>query len=77
MARSEAGYTETIHISKVNKSLMLNDVADRIKENNPVLEDRNLTQDHIMSFLIRAYLEYEYKELKAKYTKTLKEIKKE
>jgi len=70
--RLEAGYTETIHISKVNKSLMQNEVAVRIKENNPVLEDRNLTQNDIMSFLVRAYLEYDYNELKKKYEKNKK-----
>lgn len=65
--RAQAGYTETIHISKVNKKLMLIDCQERIKENNPVLQDRNLTHNDIQSFLIRSYLEYDYNNLKKKY----------
>lgn len=52
------GYTEIIHISKLNKRLLRSKCKDKFLENNPALHGVRITDNMIMTSLIKYYLGY-------------------
>ena len=60
------GYTDVIHVSRVNKLLFKIYCKKELIEASPELEGMNISEDRVMISLIRYYLGGKYYDLKSK-----------
>lgn len=56
-----------IHCSKINKQIFDNELIKHIKFHHKILENKNLTQDDRIGFLLRCYLDSDWEETLSKY----------
>lgn len=59
------GYTDVIHVSQVNKKLLTIYCRAELLKSTPDLEGVNVSEDRIITSLIRYYLGLEYFKLKS------------
>lgn len=60
------GYTDVIHVSQVNKILLTKHCRAELLEATPELHGIKLSEDRIMTSIIRYYLGLKYYEAKSK-----------
>lgn len=60
-------YSEIIHISPLNKKILLNEAKEKLVEDNPELAGTRITPNRIMTTLLKKHLGLTFFDIKRKY----------